>query len=75
MIGACIPERVLRAEYEAECAAREVYGFRGIRGPLGAEDRADRESALAELARANKVLAAHNPGLVVRPLARRGGGL
>ncbi|GLF98374.1 hypothetical protein [Streptomyces yaizuensis] len=67
LIGACMPERVLRAEIEAECAVREVHRFRG---PLCDEDRADREHALAHLARANKVLGAHHPGLVIG--ARRG---
>ncbi|MFP1628813.1 hypothetical protein ACLB9X_27385 [Streptomyces sp. 5K101] len=64
MIGSCMPAHVLHAEIEAECAAREVYRFRG---PLCAEDRADREQALSALARANKVLAAYDPRLTVRP--------
>ncbi len=42
MIGACLPLHVLQAEVDADCAAREVYRFRG---PLCAEDRADREHA------------------------------
>ncbi|THA67128.1 hypothetical protein E6P78_15920 [Streptomyces sp. A0958] len=65
LIGSCIPVHVLRAEFDAACAAREVRRFRGPR--LGIEDQADREQALSELARANKVLAAHHPRLVVRP--------
>lgn len=65
LIGACIPPRVLQAEFEADCAAREILRFRGPR--LCAEDQADREQALSELARANKVLAAHHPSLPVRP--------
>ncbi|MER7044897.1 MULTISPECIES: hypothetical protein [Streptomyces] len=64
LIGSCMPLRVLRAEIEADCAVREVHRFRG---PLCHEDRADREQALAALARANKVLAAYNPGLVIGP--------
>ncbi|MFD4376259.1 hypothetical protein [Streptomyces sp. NPDC058486] len=64
LIGACLPAHVLQAEIEADCAAREVYRFRG---PLCAEDRADREHALAALARANKILAKHHPTLPVRP--------
>ncbi|MFD4143589.1 hypothetical protein OHS70_03830 [Streptomyces sp. NBC_00390] len=64
LIGSCMPAHVLQAEIEAECAAREVYRFRG---PLCAEDRADREHALSTLARANKVLAAYNPRLTVKP--------
>lgn len=65
LIGSCIPPHILEAEFEAECAAREVRRFRGPR--LGIEDQADREQALSELARANKVLAAHHPRLAVRP--------
>nr|WP_189976411.1 hypothetical protein [Streptomyces termitum] len=64
LIGSCLPAHVLQAEIEADCAAREVYRFRG---PLCAEDRADREHALAALARANKILAKHHPQLPVRP--------
>ncbi|GHG30587.1 hypothetical protein SNE510_41590 [Streptomyces sp. NE5-10] len=64
LIGSCLPAHVLQAEIEADCAAREVYRFRG---PLCAEDRADREHALAALARANKILARHHPTLPVRP--------
>ncbi|MFV2121706.1 hypothetical protein ACE14D_26045 [Streptomyces sp. Act-28] len=68
LIGSCMPTGVLQAEIDAECAAREVLRFRG---PMCQEDQADREHALAALARANKVLAAYNPGLVLRP----GGGI
>ncbi|MEU2508672.1 hypothetical protein ABZ621_28700 [Streptomyces sp. NPDC007863] len=64
LIGACLPAHVLQAEIEADCAAREVYRFRG---PLCPEDLADREHALAALARANKILAKHHPTLPVRP--------
>lgn len=64
LIGSCLPAHVLQAEIEADCAAREVYRFRG---PLCAEDRADREHALAALARANKILAKHHQTLPVRP--------
>ncbi|ANW21779.1 hypothetical protein BB341_03110 [Streptomyces clavuligerus] len=64
LIGACMPERVLRAEIEAECAVREVHRFHG---PLCDEDRADREQALSQLARANKVLGAYHPRLVIGP--------
>ncbi|MER5276564.1 hypothetical protein ABT025_12505 [Streptomyces sp. NPDC002809] len=65
LIGSCIPAHILEAEFAAECAAREVRRFRGPR--LGIEDQADREQALSELARANKVLSAHHPRLAVRP--------
>ncbi|TLQ42686.1 hypothetical protein [Streptomyces marianii] len=64
LIGSCMPLGVLQAEIDAECAAREAMRFRG---PLCAEDQADREHALAALALSNKILAAYNPGLVVRP--------
>ncbi|WSV44248.1 hypothetical protein OG462_35165 [Streptomyces sp. NBC_01077] len=64
LIGSCLPLHVLQAEIDADCAAREVYRFRG---PLCAEDRADREHALAALARANKILAKHHPKLPVMP--------
>ncbi|CAO0827283.1 hypothetical protein SMICM17S_10838 [Streptomyces microflavus] len=65
LIGSCIPPHILEAEFEADCAAREVRRFRGPR--LGIEDQADREQALSELARANKILAAHHPRLAVGP--------
>ncbi|MFJ8297388.1 hypothetical protein ACIQ9R_16130 [Streptomyces sp. NPDC094447] len=64
LIGSCLPLHILQAEIDADCAAREVYRFRG---PLCAEDRADREHALAALARANKILAKHHPKLLVTP--------
>ncbi|MFC9793759.1 hypothetical protein ACIOMM_00715 [Streptomyces sp. NPDC087908] len=64
LIGSCLPLHVLQAEIDADCAAREVYRFRG---PLCAEDRADREHALAALAQANKILAKHHPKLPVTP--------
>ncbi|MFI1395548.1 hypothetical protein [Streptomyces sp. NPDC020681] len=62
MIGSCMPIDILQAEVDADCAIREVYRFRG---PLCNEDRADREHALSALARANKILAAYNPGLII----------
>lgn len=65
LIGSCIPPHILEAEFDAECAAREVRRFRGPR--LGIEDQADREQALSELARANKMLSAHHPRLAVHP--------
>jgi hypothetical protein len=64
LIGSCMPIDILQAEIDAEFAVREVYGFRG---PLCTEDLADREHALSTLARANKILAAYNPGLTIRP--------
>ncbi|MDF9868889.1 hypothetical protein OKW18_001027 [Streptomyces pratensis] len=65
LIGACTPSHILEAEFDADCAAREVRRFRGPR--LGIEDQADREQALSELAWANKVLSVHHPHLAVRP--------
>ncbi|RPK88639.1 MULTISPECIES: hypothetical protein [Streptomyces] len=65
LIGSCVPPHILQAEFDADCAAREVRRFRGPR--LGVEDQADREQALSDLARANKVLAAHHPRLAVLP--------
>ncbi|MFI9628500.1 hypothetical protein [Streptomyces sp. NPDC052042] len=65
LIGSRIPPHVVRAGLDAACAVREVRRFRGPL--LCAEDRADREQALSELARANKILAAHHPRLPVRP--------
>lgn len=64
LIGSCMPTHILQAEIDAECAAREVYRFRS---PMCAADRADREHALSALALANKVLAAYNPLLILKP--------
>ncbi|MEV6399467.1 hypothetical protein AB0M39_32555 [Streptomyces sp. NPDC051907] len=64
LIGSCMPVHILQAEIDADCAVREVNRFRG---PLCNEDRADREYALSVLARANKVLAAYNPKLTIKP--------
>ncbi|MEV6547910.1 hypothetical protein AB0M57_04275 [Streptomyces sp. NPDC051597] len=63
LISQSLPSRVQLAVKSAADAEREVRRFRW---PLGVEDRADREDALSRLAAANKVLAAHNPGLIVR---------
>ena len=60
LIGRQMPEHVLRAEIEAE---NQAFNVRLCYGP---QYREAREYALAELARANKVLAAYNPGLMVR---------
>ncbi|MFF8958428.1 hypothetical protein [Streptomyces sp. NPDC014894] len=67
LIGSCMPDHVLRAEIEADSAVREVARFRDPRCP---DDRADREQALSALARANKVLAAYHPRLVIGPHSR-----
>jgi len=67
LIDSCMPVHVLQAEIDAECAKREALHYRPSFGPLlDNEDRADREYALADLARANKVLAAYHPLLIVR---------
>ncbi|MEU0393877.1 hypothetical protein ABZ208_14040 [Streptomyces sp. NPDC006208] len=69
LIGGCMPAHVLQAEIEAEYAALEIGRFR----PLSSdEDRQDREDALARMARANKVLAAYNPRLIVKAGGHRG---
>lgn len=63
LIAEQIPEHVLRAEVEA---TNQAYSIGLCRRPEYAESR---EWALGELARANKTLAAYNPGLVVTPKA------
>ena len=64
LIGSQLPAYVLQAEFDAVAAERHVLGFR----PLAFdEDRADREQALAALAKANKVLAKYHPQMPVRP--------
>lgn len=60
LIARQMPEHVLRAEVEAE---NQAYNVRLCRGP---QYREAREYALAELARANKTLAAYDPRLMVR---------
>ena len=60
LIGRQMPTPVLEAEIAAENAA---YCVRLCRTPQTAEAR---EYSLAELAAANKVLAAHNPRLIVK---------
>ena len=60
LIGRQMPKPVIEAEIAAENAA---YCIRLCRTPLTAEAR---EYALADLARANKVLAAYNPRLMVK---------
>jgi hypothetical protein len=60
LIGSQLPEYVLRAEVEAE---NQAYNVRLCRGP---QYREAREYALADMARANKILAAYDPRLTVR---------
>ena len=62
-IGAQFPPHVLLAEKQATQAA---YSFGLARGPRYEESR---QWLLADIARANKVLAAFNPGLIVRGAA------
>jgi hypothetical protein len=66
MIGGKLPIRILQAEMDAEVLAAEI---RTLRPLTSVEDRADRQDRLADLARANKVLGAYNPGLIVTPKA------
>lgn len=60
LIASQMPEHVLRAEVEAE---NQAYNVRLCRAP---QYREAREYALADLARANKLLAAYDPRLVVK---------
>lgn len=69
LIQSEFPESICQAVMAAGDARREALRFR----PLASdEDRADREQQLAELARANKLLAAYNPGLIVKAGGPRG---
>ena len=63
LIARQIPEHVLRAEVEA---TNQAYNVSLCRSPRYTEAR---EWALADLARANKTLAAYNPNLIVRGAA------
>lgn len=60
-IGRKLPIDILEAQTIAQNSA---YVLRLCRTP---QTRRGREAALADLARANKVLAAYNPGLIVTP--------
>jgi hypothetical protein len=60
LIGKQIPTRVMDAQDEAVFAALQVTNRRG---PLPA---AELEAARVTVAAANKILAAYNPGLIVR---------
>lgn len=63
LIGAAMPPEVMAAEEAAVDAAITVSRCRT------SFTREAREYALAELARANKVLAAYDPRLIVTPKA------
>ncbi|NWF25300.1 hypothetical protein HW130_03305 [Streptomyces sp. PKU-EA00015] len=66
LIQDAFPESICQAVMAAEDAKREALLYR----PLACtEDRADREVVLSRLARANKVLAAYDPRLMVTPKA------
>lgn len=67
LVQDAFPEPICQSVMDAEDAAREIARFRPVSGALlGLEDQADREAALSRLARANKVLGAYNPGLIVK---------
>ncbi|MGW0538533.1 hypothetical protein [Streptomyces sp. NPDC003032] len=68
MIGAQMPIHVLQAEIDAEVEKAEALRFRPL---VSAEDHADREDALARLAWRNRILAAYNPGLIVKAGGQR----
>lgn len=70
LIGSCMPLHILQAEIDVDAEAREFGRFHT---PLGTaqfdnEDRADRELTQSRIAAANKVLAAYNPLLILRPV-------
>jgi hypothetical protein len=68
LIGSCMPIHILQAEIDVECAAREVLSKRPRFGALlDDEDRADREHSMSRIRVANKLLAAYNPGLILKP--------
>ncbi|WP_329114573.1 hypothetical protein [Streptomyces sp. NBC_01353] len=60
LIGSQLPKHVLLAEVEA---SNQAYLIGLCRTPL---TRKARETCLADLARANKTLAKHDPRLIVR---------
>jgi len=66
LIGSQLPPHVLLAEKQAECAA---YIVRLCRTRQTAEAR---ECALADMARANKILATYSPRLVLKAGGPRG---
>lgn len=70
LIEGAFPEEVCQAVFAAADARREVLRFRGPL--LCVEDQADRERALSELHLANKLLAAYNPGLILKAGGSRG---
>ncbi|MFD3568505.1 hypothetical protein [Streptomyces sp. NPDC058667] len=66
MIGTSIPLHVLQAQVDADMQVREIGRLRPLAHD---EDRQDFETALADLARANKILASHDPRFIVRGAA------
>lgn len=68
LIEDAFPESICQTVFAAADARREVLSKRPrFSALLDDEDRADRESALSRLAAANKVLAAYNPLLILKP--------
>lgn len=70
LIGSCMPLHILQAEINVDVEACEFGRFHTPvgRAQFDSEDQADREAALSRIAAANKVLAAYNPRLVLRPV-------
>lgn len=70
LIGSCMPLHILQAEIDVDAEAREFGRFRTPAGSaqFDSEDRVDREQAMSRIAAANKVLAAYNPRLILRPV-------
>jgi hypothetical protein len=69
LIGSCMPIHILQAEIDVDAEAREFGRFHT---PLGgalfdSEDRVDREHSMSRIRLANKVLAAYNPLLTLKP--------
>lgn len=71
LIGSQMPLHILQAEIDVEVAALEFGRFHTVPGSarFDSEDRADREHAMSEIRVANKILAAYNPRLILRPKA------
>ena len=69
LIGSQMPLHVLQAEIDADAEAREFGRLHTPSGTavFGVEDQADREATQSRIRVANKVLAAYNPRLILRP--------
>jgi hypothetical protein len=68
LIGSCLPLHVLQAEVDVDSEAREFGRFHAPSGTaqFDSEDRADRELSMSRIRRANKVLAAYSPRLILK---------